>query len=1199
MTHRVNRETTGQGPLYRSVPLAIAACLLGTLTSGADAAIPATHEVSAASATTSAAHADLSLLPLNFEANLGQATSPDVQYVAHGKSYGIALTKQGAVLALGADPSAAKDLEGSGNHTHQSNTPSDVIRLQLLGAHSVSAPSAEQALPGKVNYFIGNDPSKWRTNVPTYGKVRYPAVYPGVDLVYYGNQGHLEYDFAVAPGASPAAIGVRFEGAQKLHLDTRGNLSIETHGRQIAFERPVAYQMDGERRVSVPAAYRLAGTAVRFKLGAYDHSKALIIDPILSYFSYLGGSGPDYVGGTNGYYFTQSGGMNPVAVDTSGNLYVVGQTQSTNFPTANAYAPPVAKTGGGDGWAFVTSISPNAASLNYSTYIGGSINDAAQSVAIDSSGNVYLVGTTDSPDFPTTPGGGAYQRVCNPDFVNSPGAPYSGCGYGSNSAFVTKLNSSGALVASTFLGGSPGSQADAVALDSANRVYVVGIATPGLNTPAAPYQNQTSAFPTTPGALLSAPAFPNGANDNITLQPIDAFVSVFDPTLSTLLYSTLFGDTQVYNPNAYSYVGNTYGYAVAVDAAGNFYIGGTTNDAFLPTTSNAVQPAVSSCGVPYGNGDANMNGNCGFVAKFSPLGTAAAPAVPKQIYGTYLGGGTAGQCCGTDGSVSGLAADSKGDLYVTGWVNQQGFPTTAGSYQPSCGQVGDSDCAAAFIAELNPGGTALLASTYYGNALANGSDQLYGTGALVLDASSNVYIAGWAYPALAQVNSISKAPSNIGPYVAKFDSGLKTLLFATLIDTGGANAQQSGWGLAVDSAGNIYTAGSVNNNSVPTTSAATAGVFQPAIGGNWDGFVAKISGLYVPTSTTLKVSTSSAVAGTPVTFTATVAQSGGTAVPTGTVTFKSGTATLGSGTLGGAGVATIATSSLAVGSYSVTAVYSGDSGNSGSSSSAVALTITQAVIATTTKLAASTGSAAAGSSVTFTATVTPASGTVTPTGPVTFTSGATVLGIVSVNGSGQAILASSSLPVGADSVTAAYGGSTSNKASTSNAVSVTITPAAAVTTTTAVTASPPTTTIKKPVILTATVTPSGGSVPTGKVTFSNGGTVIATVAVNGAGQASFTTGFAFGTQAISAVYSGSAGDGASSGTLNLPITALRGDINHDGQVDSLDLALITSVLNTPASGPNDPRDLNNDGVINGLDARIEVTLCTNAGCAIN
>jgi hypothetical protein len=169
----------------------------------------------------------------------------------------------------------------------------------LAGAQASPAPHAEQALPGRINYLVGKDPSKWRTDLATYGKVRYVGVYPSVDLIYYGNQGHLEYDFVLAPGAKPAAIGVRFEGAQKLQLDAQGTLQIQSQGRQLAFEHPVAYQMDGERRTPVPASYRLAGKTVHFKLGDYDHSKPLIIDPVLSYLSYLGGSGADIVGNGN------------------------------------------------------------------------------------------------------------------------------------------------------------------------------------------------------------------------------------------------------------------------------------------------------------------------------------------------------------------------------------------------------------------------------------------------------------------------------------------------------------------------------------------------------------------------------------------------------------------------------------------------------------------------------------------------------------------------------------------------------------------------------------------------------------------------------------------------------------------------------------------------------------------------------------
>jgi hypothetical protein len=334
--------------------------------------------------------AALAGLPLSFEPNVGQAAA-DAQFVAHGAAYAIALTEQGAKLSLGN--------AGSGKSPNE-------IQLRVRGARGAAKPTAEEALPGRVNFLIGNDPSKWHTNVHTYGKVRYTAVYPGIDLVYYGTQGKLEYDFAVAPNADPKVIGLRFEGADGLRVDSEGNLQVRSQGGEIAFLRPVAYQEIGSRRVAVDAGYRLSGNTLRFKVGAYDHGERLIIDPVLSYFSYLGGTGTNNIGAASPTGGPSGGnGSQAAAVDSAGDLYVTGYTNASNFPTQAAFqAAPPAKISGGY-YAFVTKIAPDAKTLIFSTYIGGSTGyDYAYGIALDASGDAFVVGVTGSSDFPVTTG---------------------------------------------------------------------------------------------------------------------------------------------------------------------------------------------------------------------------------------------------------------------------------------------------------------------------------------------------------------------------------------------------------------------------------------------------------------------------------------------------------------------------------------------------------------------------------------------------------------------------------------------------------------------------------------------------------------------------------------------------------------------------------------------------------------------------
>src|SRR3984885_14557227 len=469
------------------------------------------------------------------------------------------------------------------------------------------------------------------------------------------------------------------------------------------------------------------------------------------------------------------------------------------------------------------------------------------------------------------------------------------------------------------------------------RWTAAGAPVPGVFTPAAPFQPQTVGFPTTTGSVVQAYTFCQGCNINGSLQ-YDAFLSVFNPTLTTLVYSTLYGNDAPYTGGN---LGNTWGTAVTVDGSGNFYLAGYTADAFLPVTSGVVQPMITSCGQYFPNENV-VNGNFGFVAKFSAVGGSGAPT---QIYGTYLG--HLPGCCSSN-YISGIAADAAGDAYVVGYASVATFPTTAGAYQTTCDQyppVNDTNCGAAFIAKLNPTGTTLLASTYFGGmfAGANGiSDNVASVGGIALDKSDNVYIAGTAASGLPQVNGFSITAGSIFPFVAELNSSLSSLLFSTLINDG-AVGQVNVDGLALDTSGDIYIAGSI----IPGTSVATSGAFQAANGGGSDGFVAKIS-VVTATTTTLTASPTTATAGTAINFTATGAESGGSSVPTGTVTFKDGGTTLGSMTLNGTGVAVFRTSTLAAGAHSITAAYGGDAANSASLSSAAGVTVNALPAATVT-----------------------------------------------------------------------------------------------------------------------------------------------------------------------------------------------------------------------------------------------------------
>src|SRR5688572_27317785 len=311
-------------------------------------------------------------LPLHFEANQGQAHE-DVRFLSRGPGYSLYLTAGEAVLVL-TQPSDAEK--------------SATLRMSLVDAAPKPVVSGLEKLPGKANYFIGNDPAKWRSNVPTYAKVHYREVYPGIDLVYYGNQRQLEYDFVVAPGADPKKILLAFRGADRIEIDAQGDLVLHVGGESIRQKKPVIYQeVDGAREEVAGSYVRKSTNRVGFKVAAYDKSRPLVIDPVLSYSTYLSGDDGD--------------GARGIAVDPAGNAYVTGHTGSVNFPTTSG-SLQAAAPGGGD--AFVTKLDPTGSVLVYSTYLGGGAGDGASGIAVDAGGNAYITGGTGSANFPTTPG---------------------------------------------------------------------------------------------------------------------------------------------------------------------------------------------------------------------------------------------------------------------------------------------------------------------------------------------------------------------------------------------------------------------------------------------------------------------------------------------------------------------------------------------------------------------------------------------------------------------------------------------------------------------------------------------------------------------------------------------------------------------------------------------------------------------------
>jgi hypothetical protein len=1061
-------------------------------------------------------------IPLSFEPNKGQ-TDASVQFLSRGSGYSLFLTQGEVVLNLERQQAAAPAQDEKPAAAPREASHIDTLRMKLVGANPHAPVAATDPQAGVVSYFVGNDSKKWHTGVPTYGKVSYTQVYPGVDLVFYGNQRQLEYDFVVAPGADPSRIGWQIDGA-KPTVDAEGNLVLTAAGGPASFKRPVLYQMDGDKRIPVEGAFAVAGDRIGFHLGSYDRAKPLIIDPVLTYASYLGSS-----------LYTAIYGL---ALDSEGSIYVTGRTAGSDFPVQNPYQSGPAATAY---TAFVTKFSPDGSSLVYSTYLGGSGGpeggDQGNAIALDSNNEAYVTGITWSDDFPLA---NAYQSYCAPGPYHGNNAnpvEENGCGYYS-SAFITKLNSAGtALVYSTFFGGMDNSYGNAIAVDAAGRAYVAGLEDGSCDyssTDTAWYSWPLSAvaytcFPTTAGAVISGGEIFGNSAANGTWN---AFVAVFDPTGADLLYSSIFGDLNglIAVPLGSDYhVGQTYAYGVTVDSKLNFYMVGQADGNDLPTTSGVIQPTSG----PAGGNPWTLGSWRGFVTKFNPV-TASGGA--SLAYATYLGGSSGPSY---NDSANGIATDSQGYAYVTGSTQSFDFPVTTGAYQTACqrywGNPG-APCFSSFVTKLNPTATAIEWSTYLGGTPIAGGQSF--ANSIQLDGNGNVYIAGTNQNSgsLPWFNSIESntTDGNSSSFVAEIDPTGSKLLFATPIDVV-AEA-----GFAVDAAGNMYFGGSDNCGGDIVTPGAfqQTNKMQPTNCGNFasSGYVAKISAQGTAT-VALAPSTSPVAAGQSVTLTATVTPTVTYAsVPTGTIEFQDGGNALGTATLNSSGVATYSTSTLTPNNYSLTAVYSGDSTYPTASGTA-SLTVTG--LTATVKVTPAVPSVTTAASLSVTVAVSGSGAT--PTGTVTlsgggFNSAATTLS----GGSATIVIPANSLNAGADTLTASYSGDTTYSPATGTASETVSNPLTAT-----VKVTPAATTVVSSSSLSVSVAVSGsGATPTGTVTLSGGGftSAAATLAGGGATITIPANSLSVGTDTLTASYSGdttySPATGTASETVTNPLTPI-------------------------------------------------------------
>ena len=727
---------------------------------------------------------------LVFERNIGQASS-NVLFLSRTGANTILFTTNEMALRL---------RDGT------------TVKMALQGSRKLDAsPSAECELPGKVNYLIGKDAARWHTGVPTFSRVRYHNIYPGVDLVYYGNRRQLEYDFVVAPGADPQSIQMRFEEVSQLRVTGDGDLVAATSGGSIKLQTPLVYQEgEGGRKLVAGRFVVTSDHTAGFHLGPYDHNKPLVIDPVLVFSTFLGGSMADVA--------------NAIAVDATGNVYVAGATQSPDFPVTSTALQTVSKIPSGSGSAFVTKLNPEGSAEIYSTYMGGSGGDAAYGLVVDSSGDAYIVGQTGSKDFPAT--AGALQTALPSQIRTS---------------FVAKLNAAGnGLLYATYLGGAAQVSylccdvAAAVAIDSSGNAYVAGVTFAG-------------GFPVTPGAVQTTIGSSLASN---------AYVAKLNPTGTALAYATFLGGSGQgqFNIGPAVFQGDV-ATALAVDSAGNAYVTGYAHSPDFPVTAGAFQTknkAATTSGTVSSNPGYNV-----FVSKLNPTGTAL-------IYSTYLGGsgvtineGGYGNEIMYGDEANTIALDNFGNVYVAGSAYSADFPVTAGSYQAKLQAVQITQPTAnftqigynAFVTKLNSSGTGLIYSTFVGGS---GTDR---ASAMAIDGSGSTYLAGVTTSTDFPISSGAFQPANKAAvannagtaFVAQLSPGGTALTYSTYLGgCGTVNSMSQALGdaayaLTLDAGGNVYVAGSTWSADFPTTQGAFQTNNGAAAATGQNAFIAKLN----------------------------------------------------------------------------------------------------------------------------------------------------------------------------------------------------------------------------------------------------------------------------------------------------------------------------------------------------------------------